>query len=313
MKGTWLGIGLGLALGLAVAGPPAQARSKPKHHVAKHEPRRHETKHDRSADERAIADGERAWGQAYVTGDVAAVRRLLDDSFHGVDPRGSLYDKAEVIRDVQADPHETSDTVGPVTVRIYGDAAVAQAREHEVGPAPEHKAVERMFTDTWVRRDGRWRIVAAEDLDPGLAEPASTDGAYAEDRRAILALRDANNRALAAHDLDGAMNIAADDYVVTGGDGGIDRSVAENRKAWAAEFARSGYGRYVRTPVDVEVGEHKGVLRAAESGTWQGLDQRSAGEAQTFGRYFVHWSKATGRWRVVSESYVTLGCRGPGC
>jgi ketosteroid isomerase-like protein len=142
---------------------------------------------------------------------------------------------------------------------------------------------------------------------------SAADAAYAEDRRAILALRDANNRALAAHDLDGAMDIAADDYVVTGGDGGIDRSVAENRKAWAAEFATSGQDRYVRTPAEVEVGEHKGVLRAAESGTWQGLEQRPAGEARTFGRYFVHWSKASGRWRVVSESYVTLGCRGPGC
>lgn len=307
MNRTWVGMGLGLAI--AAAGLSAEARPSARRHG-----------HDRQgADARAVVDGERAWSRAYVTGDVAAVRRLLADDFRGVDEHGAAYDKAAVIRGLQNRPHATFDEIGPVTVRFYGRAAVAQAREHEVGPAPERKAVERVFTDTWVRTGGRWRIVAAEELAPAPAAAAAAaaatpaEAAYAEDKRAILALRDANNRALAAHDLDAAMNIAADDYVVTGGDSGIDRSTAENRKAWAAEFARPGYGRYVRTPVDLEVGERKGVLRASESGTWEGLDHMPAGESRPYGRYFVHWSKASGRWRVVSESYVTLGCRGPGC
>lgn len=124
----------------------------------------------RAADERAIVNGERAWGQAYVTGDVGSVRRLLADDFLGVNPKGTTYDKASVLRDVRDGPHGTSDEVGPVTVRFYGDTAIAQAREREVGPAPERKAAERVFTDTWVKLRGEWRIVAAEDLDPG-AEP----------------------------------------------------------------------------------------------------------------------------------------------
>jgi ketosteroid isomerase-like protein len=230
-----------------------------------------------------------------------------------VDPHGSVYDKAAVVRDVQEGPHGTSDEVGPVTVRFYGDTAVAQAREHEVGPAPERKAAERVFTDTWVRIGGHWRIVAAEDLDPSPTKAAYADGAYAEDKRAILALRDANNHALAAHDLDAAMAIIADDYVNTGGNSAIERNVAEMRKGWSEEFARPGHDRYVRTPEDVQVGERKGVLRAAESGIWEGIDHKPAGESRPYGRYFAHWSKAGGRWRVVSDTYVTLGCRGPGC
>jgi ketosteroid isomerase-like protein len=304
MKGTWVGVGLGLAL--AAAGLSAEAASNA-------------SRHDRqAADVRAIIEGERAWSRTYVTADVAAIRQLLADGFRGVDPHGAVYDKAAVIRDAQRRPHRTSGEVGSVTVSFNGDTAVARAREHDVGPAPERQAVEREFTDTWRRTEGRWRLVAADDLGPAPAATAAAEGAYAkevyaEDRQAILALRQANNRALAAHDLDGAMSIAADDYVVTGGDGGIDRSMAENRKAWAAEFARSGHDRYVRTPAEIEVGASKGVLRAAESGTWEGLDQKPAGAARPFGRYFAHWSKASGRWRVVSESYVTLGCRGVGC
>ena len=136
---------------------------------------------------------------------------------------------------------------------------------------------------------------------------------YADERKVILALRAENNRAIAAHDLDGAMRIVAEDYVMIGGSSGIERSPAENRKGWAEEFATAGHDRYVRTATEVEVGVRKGVLRAAEIGRWEGIDHKTAGVSRPFGRYFVHWSKATGEWRVVSETYVTLGCHGPGC
>ena len=136
---------------------------------------------------------------------------------------------------------------------------------------------------------------------------------YAEERKAILALRAENNRAIAAHDIDGAMRIVADNYVMVGGSSGIERSPAENRKGWAEEFATKGHDRYVRTATKVEVGERKGVLRAAEIGRGEGINHKTAGVSRPFGRYFVHWSKSTGQWRVVSETYVTLGCRGPGC
>ena len=147
---------------------------------------------------------------------------------------------------------------------------------------------------------------------PGAASP-SKPATYVQDRREILALRAANNRAIAAHDVDGAVALAADDYVTVGGDGGIWSGIEQNRKGWAEEFATPGLDRYVRTPGDVEIGLRKGVLRAAEIGRWEGIDHRPAGLARPFGRYFVHWTKASGVWRAVAETYVTLGCHGPGC
>jgi ketosteroid isomerase-like protein len=109
------------------------------------------------------------------------------------------------------------------------------------------------------------------------------------------------------------MALAADDYVTIGGDGGVQRGAAENRKGWVEEFATPGHDRYVRTPAEVEIGVRNGVVRAAESGRWEGIDHKPAGESRPYGRYFAHWTKAPGGWRVVSETYVTLGCRGPGC
>jgi len=146
-----------------------------------------------------------------------------------------------------------------------------------------------------------------------ISAQASAAPSYAVEKKTILALRAEHNRAIAAHDLNGAMRIAAVDYVLIGGSSGIDRSREEARKGWVEDFATGGHDRYVRTPTQVEVGERKGVLRAAETGRWEGINRKAAGMSRPFGRYFVHWSKASGQWKTVSETYVTLGCRGPGC
>ncbi len=54
----------------------------------------------------------------------------------------------------------------------------------------------------------------------------------ADEKKTILALRAEHNRAIAAHDLEGTMRIAAEDYVLIGGSSGIERSQAETRKRW---------------------------------------------------------------------------------
>jgi hypothetical protein len=107
------------------------------------------------------------WGGAFVTGDVATVDRLLADDFSGIDPKGRAHGKAEMLEAVRRGPNLTSDQVGAVKVRLFGDQALAQGTEHEIGPSPERKAADRVWTDVWLRRGGQWRIVAAEDLDPG--------------------------------------------------------------------------------------------------------------------------------------------------
>jgi aminopeptidase C len=49
-----------------------------------------------------------------------------------------------------------------VKIRFYGDTAIAQGNE-----SWQRRTGERgrfVWTDTWLRRNGRWQIVAAEDL-----------------------------------------------------------------------------------------------------------------------------------------------------
>jgi ketosteroid isomerase-like protein len=113
--------------------------------------------------ERYIVDSERQWAESVATGDTSAIERILADDFIGVDPQGHLYNKQQMIDETHNAPkYFVSNRLNDVKVRFYGNTAVAQGSE-----TWEKRSGERgrfVWTDTWLRRNGRWQIVAAEDL-----------------------------------------------------------------------------------------------------------------------------------------------------
>jgi ketosteroid isomerase-like protein len=119
--------------------------------------------HQRAEAERYITESERQWAESVATGDTTTTERILADDFVGVDPKGKFYKKAEMIADTREAPkHFVSNHLNEVKVRFYGNTAVAQGHE-----SWERRGGERgrfVWTDTWVRRNGKWQIVAAEDL-----------------------------------------------------------------------------------------------------------------------------------------------------
>lgn len=137
------------------------------------------------------------------------------------------------------------------------------------------------------------------------AERLRTSG-HGNERAAILALRADHNRAISTGDTEGFLRIAADNYVSIFGGGTIIRSKDELRRIWTERPQRC-----VRTPSRVEVAMVDGGTRAAENGEWR-CDNQNPPAVYT-GSYFAHWSKRSGEWRVVSDTYVTLACRGSGC
>jgi ketosteroid isomerase-like protein len=130
---------------------------------------------DRALDEKFIADGEATWAAAIASGDVAAIGHLLADDYQGVAPDGSRTDKKSELEDARTGPaHFVSNKLTDVRVRFFGDTAVAQGSEHWVKREGEPKSGRYVWSDTWVRRDGRWVIVAAADIevpDPPAATP----------------------------------------------------------------------------------------------------------------------------------------------
>jgi hypothetical protein len=113
--------------------------------------------------ERYIIESEHQWAESVATGDSSVVERILADDFIGVDPKGGSYDKAKMVSDTPDAPkYFVTNHANQVRVRFYGDTAVAQGDE-----TWERRSGERgrfVWTDTWVHRNGKWQIVAAEDL-----------------------------------------------------------------------------------------------------------------------------------------------------
>lgn len=118
---------------------------------------------DQKETERYILESEKQWAESVATGDTSTVERILADDFVGVDPKGTLYNKQQMIADTRNAPsHFVSNHLNDVKVRFYGETAIAQGNE-----TWERRTGERgrfVWTDTWIRRNGHWQIVAAEDL-----------------------------------------------------------------------------------------------------------------------------------------------------
>ncbi len=133
-----------LALGCA---PPATAR-------------------DDDATSKEIARLETVYSQTFVSGDLATADRLLADDFVAVmGPNAKRYDKAAMLAEVASLPHQTSATVTSVTVRSYGDTAVALGAEDDVNAGAKDVS-HRTWLDTWRRTPGGWRMVAFAEITP---------------------------------------------------------------------------------------------------------------------------------------------------
>jgi len=115
--------------------------------------------------ERYIIESEHQWAESVATGDSSVVERILADDFIGVDPKGGSYNKAKMVSDTRDAPkYFVSNHANEVKVRFYGDTAVAQGDETWERRSGEPLRGRFVWTDTWVRRNGKWQIVAAEDL-----------------------------------------------------------------------------------------------------------------------------------------------------
>src|SRR5215472_11929276 len=79
---------------------------------------------DQKETERYILDSERQWAESVATGDTSANERILANDFIGVDPKGRLYSKQEMINETRNAPkYFVSNQLNDVKVRFYGSTA----------------------------------------------------------------------------------------------------------------------------------------------------------------------------------------------
>ena len=100
--------------------------------------------------------------QAQIHADRVALDHIYADDFIGIGPSGTVRTKPQVLADFTShDLKFQSITIDDVRIRVYGNTVVETGRSTMVGQ-DKGRVVPRdnRFTRVWVRRQGRWRIVA---------------------------------------------------------------------------------------------------------------------------------------------------------
>jgi len=98
----------------------------------------------------------------------SVVNSFLADDFVGTSPEGPLYTKADYLAEPALPPGSVHGCrLLSARVRFYGDAlAMIYGSETSVRKDKAGKEYNRhlIWTDTWVKRDGKWQIIAVQDM-----------------------------------------------------------------------------------------------------------------------------------------------------
>lgn len=120
----------------------------------------------RSDDERALYRLEDGWATALVRRDTAYFRRTLAPAYVYSDEQG-VADKQQTLAEMTA----TGDTVDQAAneemrAHVYGTTGVVTGILVTSGRGKDGAFRHRYrFTDTWIKRGGRWIMVASQDYD----------------------------------------------------------------------------------------------------------------------------------------------------
>ena len=101
---------------------------------------------------------------AILKQDAKALNLLIDDTYLAVRVDGTFNDKAGLLKNNQtaAVKYDVYENQGDAKIRIHGDTAVVVSDLKTAGRNPKGEFKEnRRATSVWVKRDGRWKMVAA--------------------------------------------------------------------------------------------------------------------------------------------------------
>jgi ketosteroid isomerase-like protein len=125
----------------------------------------------------------------------------------------------------------------------------------------------------------------------------------------VRAIRRSSNAAIAAHDIEAFSATLLPEVIVTGGNGGALVGRDSVRASLARSFADPTFVSFVRITDRVDISGFKPL--AAEDGHWIGRWRTTNGDEEVSGTYLAMWRRTDAGWRVRSELFVSLACRGP--
>jgi ketosteroid isomerase-like protein len=116
-----------------------------------------------SATARALTALENGWARGVVRRDTAMFRRLLDPRFVYTED-STVMNAEQVIASIRDGDQVDRATNSDMTIHEHGNTAVVTGVLRLEGRTRSGRFDRRYrFTDTWLRRGGSWRIIAAQD------------------------------------------------------------------------------------------------------------------------------------------------------
>jgi Domain of unknown function (DUF4440) len=112
-----------------------------------------------------MIDMERKWAEGVCTNN-GVVSELLADDFQGTSTGGERFNKADELRDEKGPHSARGCALDDARVRFFGEnVAIIYGSEHAIGKDKTHPDAKQcqVWTDTWLKRNGKWQIAAAQD------------------------------------------------------------------------------------------------------------------------------------------------------
>jgi hypothetical protein len=122
---------------------------------------------------KSLIEMERQWAESgNPAEELEVVQKIFADDFLGTAIDGTLYTKSEKIdkekaKSASSDGEVLSPRLDDVRVRFFGDnLAVLYGRESSIRKSKDGKQYTQrvVWTDTWLNRNGRWQIIAVQDM-----------------------------------------------------------------------------------------------------------------------------------------------------
>lgn len=119
----------------------------------------------------------------------------------------------------------------------------------------------------------------------------------------ISAIRNASNLALKSYENKEVLSYLTDDVLITTGNGTL-LSGKEELEKYILDGGQSKM-YWVRDTKEIIINKKRGL--AWETGIWNGYDAEKGDESIINGNYSAMWTKGSGKWKIKSQLFVTLG------
>ena len=245
-----------------------------------------------SKDALTLKQLEQDWLDSYREGDADKMDRILADDFIGRWADGSTQTKDEQLKAIRtgAEKHSSNQML-QCNVRLYRDAAVVTGLQTEQSVLEGRNGSGTIsYTDVFVKRNGRWQVVASETKRVAILNSKS-------DINTIMELERQWAKAEEAYDPKALNEILAEDFVSQDETGKLRNK--------AQEIASDGEwkppGPEVVDDMSVRLDDDTAICLGRF--TWR---DRNSGSVKLQGRFVDTFMRRNGRWQVVANSYVRI-------